>query len=126
MKRMDAGLKRQHKKKNPPLLVDQRERSGTVGELDRLRVVMGLEEVRARLRAIESAKLSVTSNEKSFGVGVRTQLDVLNSVETLYVVNQQYIESVIELGRNYLKLCNSAALPATDTVQQVRQILFQK
>ena len=91
-----------------------------------LRVVMGLEEVRARLRAIESAKLSVTANEKSFGVGVRTRLDVLNSVETLYVVNQQYIESVIELGRNYLKLCNSAALPATDTVQQVRQILFQK
>ncbi|MFN7506347.1 MAG: hypothetical protein ACK5Q1_12395, partial [Limnobacter sp.] len=80
--------------------------------------------VRARLQAIESAKLSVTANEKSFTGGVRTRLDVLNSVETLYVVNQQYIQSVIELARNYLKLSNQAALPVKDTVSQIHQILF--
>lgn len=87
-------------------------------------VTAGLEEVKARLRAIESAKLSVTANEKSFTGGVRTRLDVLNSVETLYVVNQQYIQSVAELARNYLKLSNQAALPVNDTVAQIHQILF--
>lgn len=87
-------------------------------------VTAGVEEVRARLRAIESAKLSVTANEKSFTGGVRTRLDVLNSVETLYVVNQQYIKSVAELARNYLNLNNQAALPVKDTVAQIHQILF--
>jgi protease secretion system outer membrane protein len=93
-------------------------------EQSHFNVVVGLEEVRARLQAIESAKLSVTANEKSFTGGVRTRLDVLNSVETLYVVNQQYIQSVIELARNYLKLSNQAALPVKDTVSQIHQILF--
>lgn len=93
-------------------------------ELAHSNVIAGIEEIRARFRAIESAKLSVNANEKSFSGGIRTRLDVLNSVETLYVVNQQYIQSVIELARNYLKLHNQAALPVRDTVTEIHQILF--
>lgn len=84
----------------------------------------GMREVNIRLQAVEAAELSLTSTQKSFAGGVRTRLDVLNSVQTLYTVNEQYINSVMDLAKAYLTLSNLTSQPVSETVSKVQTILF--
>lgn len=84
----------------------------------------GRSEVAIRLKAIESAELSVEANEKSFIGGVRSQIDVLNSIQTLYQVEQDYVSSVLTLADNYLNLLLQAATPADEAMISVQAILF--
>lgn len=84
----------------------------------------GMREVNIRLQAVEAAELSLKSTEKSFAGGVRTRLDVLNSVQTLYTVNEQYINSVMDLAKAYLTLSNLTSQPVSDTVSKVQTLLF--
>lgn len=87
-------------------------------------VVSGLVEVNIRLDAIEAAELGLKATEKSFSGGVRTRLDVLNSVQTLYVVNEQYITSVVDLAKAYLTLSNLTSQPTAEAVAKVQTLLF--
>ena len=87
-------------------------------------VSSGLAETNIRLQAVEAAELSLTATEKSFKGGVRTRLDVLNSVQTLYTVNEQYINSVVDLSKAYLSLSNLTSQPVSDTVSKIQALLF--
>ena len=84
----------------------------------------GLKELPIRLSAIESAQFSVEANEKSFKGGVRTQIDVLNSIQTLFQVQQDYVTAVLTLTDNYLKLLLQAATPVDEAVVLVEQALL--
>jgi protease secretion system outer membrane protein len=84
----------------------------------------GRAELAIRLDAIQSAQLSVEANEKSFKGGVRSQIDVLNSIQTLYQVQQDYVSAVLTLADNYLNLLLQAATPANDAVALVQNVLF--
>ena len=84
----------------------------------------GRAELAIRLDAIQSAQLSVEANEKSFKGGVRSQIDVLNSIQTLYQVQQDYVSAVLTLADNYLNLLLQAATPADDAVALVQNVLF--
>ncbi len=95
-------------------------------EIHRLwsQVNAGRVELSIRLNAIHSAKLSVDANEKSFQGGVRSQIDVLNSIQTLYQVQQDYVNSVLTLADNYLNLLLFAATPVDDAMLLVQNLLF--
>ena len=95
-------------------------------EIHRLwsQVNAGRVELSIRLNAIHSAKLSVDANEKSFKGGVRSQIDVLNSIQTLYQVQQDYVNSVLTLADNYLNLLLFAATPVDDAMLLVQNLLF--
>lgn len=84
----------------------------------------GRTEVAIRLEAIKSAELSVEGNEKSFKGGVRSQIDVLNSIQTLFQVQQEYVTAVLTLADNYLNLLLQAATPAHEAIALVQTILF--
>lgn len=84
----------------------------------------GRTEIAIRLEAIRSAELSVEANEKSFRGGVRSQIDVLNSIQTLYQVQQDYVESVLTLADNYLNLLLQGAIPVDQAIALVQTILF--
>jgi protease secretion system outer membrane protein len=84
----------------------------------------GLKELPIRLSAIDSAQLSVDANEKSFKGGVRTQIDVLNSIQTLFQVQQDYVTAVLSLADNYLNLLLQAATPLDEAVALVEQALL--
>jgi protease secretion system outer membrane protein len=84
----------------------------------------GKSELAIRLSAIASAELSVEANEKSFKGGVRSQIDVLNSIQTLYQVQQEYVNAVLTLTDNYLNLLLQAAVPADEAVAQVQATLL--
>lgn len=84
----------------------------------------GLQQIGARLTAIEAAKVSLIANQKSFDGGVRTRLDVLNSIETLYLVNQEYVRTVVEFARNYLLLNNLSSKSTGQTIEELQAFLF--
>ncbi|WP_082605592.1 TolC family protein [Curvibacter sp. PAE-UM] len=84
----------------------------------------GRSEVAIRLEAINSAELSVEANEKSFRGGVRSQIDVLSSIQILYQVQQDYVNAVLTLAENYLNLLLQAAIPADQAIASTQAILF--
>lgn len=84
----------------------------------------GRSEIAIRLDAIKSAELSVEANEKSFKGGVRSQIDVLNSIQTLFQVQQDYVTAVLTLADNYLNLLLQSATPADEAIAMVQTILF--
>ena len=55
---------------------------------------------------------------------MRSQIDVLNSIQTLYQVQQDYVSAVLTLADNYLNLLLQAATPADDAVALVQNVLF--
>jgi protease secretion system outer membrane protein len=83
----------------------------------------GLKELPIRLAAIDSAQLSVEANEKSFKGGVRSQIDVLNSIQTLFQVQQDYVGAVLNLADNYLNLLLQSATPLDEAMALVEQAL---
>ena len=87
-------------------------------------VSAGLKELPIRLGAIEAAQLSVEANEKSFKGGVRSQIDVLNSIQTQFQVQQDYVNAVLSLADNYLNLLLQSATPTTQAIQQLDAFLL--
>lgn len=84
----------------------------------------GLQEIAIRREAISSAELSVQANEQSFRGGVRSQVDVLNSIQTLYQVQHEYVNAVLALADNYLHLLLQSATPVDEAMAQVEAVLF--
>lgn len=84
----------------------------------------GLKEIAIRRDAISSAELSVEANEKSFRGGVRSQIDVLNSIQTLYQVQHEYVNAVLALVDNYLNLLLQSATPVDEAMAQVEAVLL--
>ncbi len=84
----------------------------------------GRAEIAIRMESIRSAALSVEANDKSFKGGVRSQIDVLNSIQTYYQVQQEYVNAVLSLSDNYLNLLLQAATPTSEAVVQVQTVLF--
>jgi protease secretion system outer membrane protein len=87
-------------------------------------VSAGLRELPIRLGAIEAAQLSVLANEKSFKGGVRSQIDVLNSIQTLYQVQQDHVNAVLSLADNYLNLLLQSASGTSQAMTQVQSFLL--
>lgn len=96
-------------------------------EVQRLRdlVEAGRSEIAFRLQSIESAELSVEANEKSFRGGVRSKLDVINSIQILYQVKQEHLEAVLALADHFLQLNMQLAMPVFDSLEQVENLLFE-
>jgi outer membrane protein TolC len=67
-------------------------------------VVAGQESVQIKKSAVEFAQLSVEANQKSFQAGVRSTTDVLNSIQVLFQVKNEYVQAVTQLSETYLNL----------------------
>lgn len=55
-------------------------------------------------KAVESAELSVQANKRSYEGGVRTNVDVVNSIQTLFEVKSQYVSSATTVAENLLNM----------------------
>ena len=91
-------------------------------ELDRLYglVQAGQDAIKGKRSAIEAAELSVEANQKSYDAGVRSNIDVVNSIQVLFEVKNDYVLAVTQQAENLLGLLMlagrepSAALAETD------------
>lgn len=96
-------------------------------EVERLYALVesGKVESDIRLDAIEAAQLSVEGNKQSYKGGVRSQLDVLNSIQILFEVQDQYVASVLSMASNLVNLHSQVgATPPTEILQLLETLLF--
>lgn len=84
----------------------------------------GQEALQGHSMAIEAAELSVAANRKSYEGGVRSNLDVVNAIQTAFEVKNQYINSALVLADNYLNLQLTAGVATTEAIANVERFLF--
>ena len=95
-------------------------------DIERLRALVesGQEELIIRKEAIIAAELAVQSNLKSQQGGVRTTVDVLNSIQTLANVRNDYANTAATLAENYLSLMLQSAIETNEALAKVQHALF--
>lgn len=107
----------------------QRETEAKVSlEVDRLQALVssGMQALRIQKDAIAAAELSVEANTKSYQGGVRTAVDVLNAIQTVFQVKSEYVQLATTQAENILNLMLLAATDPTDAVSQANRYLFDK
>lgn len=87
-------------------------------------VLAGLAEVETRSSAIEAAQLSVEATEKSFKGGVRSMVELLNSIEVLFRLKNEHIQAVLALGDSLLNLRLQEGVDPIDSIQEVDALIL--
>jgi protease secretion system outer membrane protein len=97
-------------------------------ELQRLHALVdgGYQALLISAKAIESAKLSVEANTKSYEGGVRTSVDVVNAIQTQFEVQNAYVQSATTLAQNYLNLLLLAGEDPEDALLAVQKFLLAR
>lgn len=111
------------------LQAETRDKERRVGlEVERLQALVdsGWDEVSMRESAIRAAELSVAANKKSYKGGVRSLLDVLNAIEVLYSVRNDYVKALLGLGENLLNLGLQQGISVEEALQAVESVLLQR
>lgn len=100
------------------------ERAST--ELQRLHALVdgGQQALVISARAISAAELSVEANTKSYEGGVRTNVDVVNAIQTVFEVKNAYVQGATTLASNYLNLLLLSGMTAEDAMAQVQSFLY--
>ena len=93
---------------------------------DKLRgqVQNGIQALKIQREAIEAAEFSVEANTKSYQGGVRTAVDVLNAIQTVFQVKSEYVTLATTQAQNILALQLLAATVPLDAVALTRRYLF--
>jgi len=95
-------------------------------DVDRLRslVESGQQEFTIRKEGILAAELAVDSNLKSQQGGVRTTVDVLNAIQTLATVRNDYVNTAATLAENYMSLLLRAGYTTDEAITRIERTLF--
>jgi protease secretion system outer membrane protein len=95
----------------------------SIGRLRAL-VIGGQQALEASARAVEAAELSITANKKSYEGGVRTNLDVVNAIQTSFEVKSQFVTSSLQVGDNLINLYLLTGMDPAKAMEQVQRFLF--
>jgi protease secretion system outer membrane protein len=97
-------------------------------EADRLvaLVTSGREALRIQREAIAAAELSLQANRQSYQGGVRSAVDVINALQTVYQVKSDYVGFATAQAENILSLVLLAATNPQDGVMETYRYLFAK
>ena len=97
-------------------------------EADRLvaLVTSGREALRIQREAIAAAELSLQANRQSYQGGVRSAVDVINALQTVYQVKSDYVGFATAQAENILSLVLLAATTPQDGVMETYRYLFAK
>lgn len=75
-------------------------------------------------QAIAAAELSVDANQQSYQGGVRSSVDVLNAIQTLYTVQSEYVNLATSQAQNHLSLLLLLGQDGVDAIAQIQANLF--
>lgn len=87
-------------------------------------VDIGREAIRSKRSAIDAAELSVEANTKSAQAGVRSTVEVLNSIDTLYQTKNDYATTTVSVAEALLKLLLASAQTPSTAISQTQTFLF--
>lgn len=95
-------------------------------EADRLsaQVATGTQTLLIQKQAIAAAELSVEANTKSYQGGVRSAVDVLNAIQTLYQVKSDYAQQAASQAESLMALMLLTATESRDAVALTNRFLF--
>ncbi len=85
-------------------------------EVERLAALVqaGMESLKIQKQAIEAAELSVEANQQSYQGGVRTAVDVINAIQTVFQVKSEYATMATSQAENILNLIQIAGSEPRD------------
>lgn len=95
-------------------------------DIERLRaqVDSGQQELVIRKEAILSAELAVQANIKSQQGGIRSSVDVLNAIQALADVRNEYTNTAAALADDYLNLLLQSAVDPSVALEKVQLSIF--
>ena len=95
-------------------------------ELERLYALVdgGRQALAINAKAIAAAELSVQANTRSYEGGVRTSVDVVNAIQTVFEVKNAYVQAATTLAINYLNLQLLAGIPPEDSLAATQRFLL--
>lgn len=95
-------------------------------ELERLYALVdgGQQALIISAKAVAGAELSVEANTKSYEGGVRTNVDVVNAIQTVFEVKNSYITSATTVALNYLNLLLLSGEDADSAMAATQRFLF--
>lgn len=82
-------------------------------------------EIRVRRQAVEASRLSLEATEQGFIGGVRTRLDILNAIRSVYDSEVEYLNSVLDLGTLWLDMYLTASFPVDEVLTNLYIQFFQ-
>ncbi|MCC7006029.1 MAG: TolC family protein [Ottowia sp.] len=88
-------------------------------------VQSGQDALKIKRRAIDSASLSVEANNKSYDAGVRSNIDVVNSIQMLFEVKNDYVIAVTQQAENLLSLLLLKGEAPEQAISRVKEFLFR-
>ena len=77
-------------------------------------------------KAINSAELSVQATRKSYEGGVRTNVDVVNAIQTVFEIKSQYVTSATTVADNMLNMLLLAGVEPTEALTTTQHFLLGK
>ena len=89
-------------------------------------VEAGFESLKIRNQAVDTAKLSLTANQKSYEAGVKSTTDVLLSIQALAQTKNDYAQAATQQALNYMNLLLVGAQEPEMAVAQAQAFLFRK
>jgi protease secretion system outer membrane protein len=89
-------------------------------------VVLGYQALQDKRLAVEAAQLSLEANERSSKAGVRTMIEVLNSIDSLFQTKNDYATTAVSVGSAFINLLLLNATPPAEAVAKTQTFLFGK
>ena len=74
---------------------------------------------------MDTAKQSVTANQKSYEAGVKSTTDVLIAIQTLFQARNDYAQAVTNQASNLLNILLLSGNDLNNAVFQVEKFLFK-
>lgn len=95
-------------------------------ELERLYALVGggRDALIINAKAIEAAEFAVEANTKSYEGGVRTNVDVVNAIQTVFEVKNGYVVAATTVASNYLNLLLLAGEDPEDALAATQRFLL--
>ena len=89
-------------------------------------VEAGFESLKIRNQAVDTARLSVTANQKSYEAGVKSTTDVLLSIQNLAQARNDYAQAATQLAQNLMNLLLTGAEEPDKAIAETQAFLFRK
>ena len=89
-------------------------------------ILAGDESLRIQSEAIAAAELSVEANRQSYQGGVRSAVDVINAIQTVFQVKSDYATMAAQQAENHLSLATLVSGDTHETALKTFGMLFPK
>jgi outer membrane protein/protease secretion system outer membrane protein len=86
----------------------------------------GQQSLKIKAQAMDTAKQSVTANQKSYEAGVKSTTDVLIAIQTLFQAKNEYAQAAVQQAGQLLNLLLVGAEDTDQAVYRTQAFLFRK